>query len=142
MACKINTSSLVAISPAGQALIVGSPVQYDAVRVHTGSAIGFNAGGSTIYLNKAGLYLVMFDADFVISTTGAVTFQLFDNGVAVTGAEDTVQATQAVPAGIHFCTLVEVKPSCCAVDNTMQLQVQTTAIGSLINANINVVKLA
>lgn len=142
MACKVNKSSLVAIAPAGQALIVGSSVQFDAVRVHTGSAIGFTTGSSTVYLKSAGLYLVTFDGDFTITTTGAVTFQLFDGGVAVAGAEDTVQATQAVPAGVHFSTILEVKPSCCAVDNTAVLQVQTSAVGNLINADINIVKLA
>lgn len=138
----ISKSSLVAIAPAGQALIVGSPVSFDTVRVHTGCAIGFNAGGSAITLKSAGLYLLIFDGDFTITTTGAVTFQLFNNNIAVAGAGDTVQATQATPIGVHFATLIEVKPSCCAVDNTAALQVITTAGGNLINADINVVKLA
>lgn len=138
----IQKSSLVAISPAGQALIVGQAVHYDTVRVHTGRSIEFNQGGTNIALNSAGLYLVMFDGDFTIGTTGAVTFQLFNNGVAVPGAEDVVQATEAVPIGIHFATLLEVKPSCCAVDNTANLVIQTNAVGNLINADINIVKLA
>lgn len=139
---KILKSSLVAISPAGQALIVGQAVRYDTVRVHTGSSIGFFAGGTNIALKSAGLYLVTFDGDFTIGTTGAVTFQLFDGEVAVAGAEDVVQATEAVPTGIHFATLLEVKPSCCAVDNTANITVRTNAVGNLINADINVVKLA
>lgn len=139
---KIQKSSLVAISPAGQALVVGQAVRYDTVRVHTGSSIGFNPGSTSIALKSAGLYLIMMDGDFTIGTTGAVTFQLFNNGVAVPGAEETVQATEAVPAGVHFATLLEVKPSCCAVDNTATLTVQTTAVGNLINADINIVKLA
>ena len=136
----IKTSSLAAISPAGQALIVGSPVDYNLVRIHTGNSIGFNSGDSTVYLRNPGLYLVAFDGDFTITTTGAVTFQMFQNGVAVTGAENTVQATAAVPEGIHFSTLVEVKPSCPAIDNTAAIQVQTNAIGTLINGGITVVK--
>ena len=142
MACKIQKSSLVAVSPAGQALIVGSPVSFNTVRLHTGSAIEFNEGGTTVNLKSAGLYLLIFDADFTITTSGAATFQLFDKGVAVLGAEDTVQATQAEPIGIHFATIIEVKPSCCAVDNSSALQIQTTAVGNLINADVNIVKLA
>lgn len=139
MTC-VKTSSLSAISSSGQALLVGSPVLYNTIRVNTGNAIDFNSGDSTIYLKKAGLYLVEFDADFTITTTGTVVFQLMKNGVAVNGVNDTVQATQAEPAGIHFATLVEVKPSCCVVDNTAALTVQTSAIGTLNNGAINVVK--
>ena len=137
----IRKSSLVAIAPAGQALLVGSPVQYDVVRVHTGSAIGFVPGGSNIRLLGPGLYMVAFDGDFTITTTGAVTFQLFDNDEAVSGAESTIQATAAVPQGVHFATLLEVKPSCCMIDNTANLQVRTNAIGTLVTGDINIVKI-
>lgn len=140
MACKIQTSSLVAVAPAGQALIVGSPVTYNYVRVHTGKSIGYNSGDSTVYLKNEGLYLVAFDGDFTITTTGAVTFQLFNNGEAVYGAENTIQATAAVPQGVHFATLIEVKPSCPAIDNTASLQVQTNAIGTLVTGDITVLK--
>lgn len=137
----IKKSSLVAIAPAGQALLVGSPVQYDAVRIHTGAAIGFVPGGSNIRLLSPGLYLVAFDGDFTITTTGAVTFQLFNNDEAVSGAESTIQATAAVPQGVHFATLLEVKPSCCMIDNTANLQVRTNAIGTLVTGDINIVKI-
>ena len=136
----IKTSSLVAIAPAGQALLVGSPVQYDTVRVHTGTAVGFVSGSSAVYLRNAGLYLVAFDGDFTITTTGAVTFQLFDKDEAVVGAENTIQATAAVPQGVHFATLIEVKPSCPMIDNTAVLQVRTNAIGTLVTGDINVLK--
>lgn len=137
----IKKSSLVAIAPAGQALLVGSPVQYDAVRIHTGAAIGFVPGGSNIRLLSPGLYLVAFDGDFTITTTGAVTFQLFNNDEAISGAESTIQATAAVPQGVHFATLLEVKPSCCMIDNTANLQVRTNAIGTLVTGDINIVKI-
>ena len=137
----IKKSSLVAIAPAGQALLVGSPVQYDAVRIHTGAAIGFVPGGSNIRLLSPGLYLVAFDGDFTITTTGAVTFQLFNNDEAVSGAESTIQATAAVPQGVHFATLLEVKSSCCMIDNTANLQVRTNAIGTLVTGDINIVKI-
>lgn len=137
----IKKSSLVAISPAGQALLVGSPVQFDSVRIHTGRAIGFVQGGSTVNLLGEGLYLVMFDGDFTITTTGAVTFQLFNNDEAVSGAESTIQATAAVPQGVHFATLLEVKPSCPMIDNFASLQVRTNAIGTLVSGDINIVKL-
>ena len=137
----IKKSSLVAIAPAGQALLVGSPVQYDYVRVHTGTSIAFVPSGSNIRLLGKGLYLVMFDGDFTITTTGAVTFQLFNNDEAVSGAESTIQATAAVPQGVHFATLIEVKPSCPMIDNVANLQVRTNAIGTLVTGDINIVKL-
>lgn len=143
MACPCyQKSSLAAINVAAQTLAANGVVVYNTNRIYTGTSIIHVPGSGSVTLAKPGLYLVMFDGDFTIGTTGAITFKLQNNSVDVPAAETTIQATQAVPVGINFAALVKVAPSCCAVDNSAVLQVVASAAGSLANANITVVKLA
>lgn len=135
-------SSLAAINVPAQTLAVNGVVGYSTNRILTGLSIQHVAGSGTVTLSKPGLYLVAFDGDFTIGTTGAVTFKLQNNGVDVPAAESTIQATATVSVGINFVALIKVAQSCCAVDNTANIQVVTSAAGSLANANITVVKLA
>ena len=143
MACKCyQKSSLVATTIRDLAVDVGDYVQFDVNRVHTGVSISHAEGGSVIRLNSPGLYMLTFDGDFTIGTSGAVTVQLYNKGVMVQGAENTAQAVANVPYGIHFTTIINVLPNCCAVDNTSALQIQVSAAGEFNNASITVVKLA
>lgn len=141
MACPCyQKSSLAAINVAAQSLTANGVVSYATNRILTGVSIQHVPGSGTVTLAKPGLYLVAFDGDFTIGTTGAVTFKLQNNGVDVPAAESTIQATQAVPVGMNFVALIKVAPSCCAVDNAANLQVVASAAGSLANANITVIK--
>lgn len=141
MACKcFQKSSLATITTRDLGVVAGDFIEFDINRVHTGVSISHAEGSGVIHLNSAGLYLVTFDGDFVIGTSGAVTVQLLRNGVIVPGAENTAQAVANVPYGVHFTTLINVLPSCCAVDNKAALQIQVSAIGTFNNASLTVVK--
>ena len=141
MACRCyQKSTLVAIATREINVVAGDYITYDINRVHTGVSISHAEGSNVIRLNKAGLYLVIFDGVFTIGTAGSVNVQLFNRGVEVAGAEDTVSGTTTVPRGMHFATLIEVKPSCCAIDNEAVLQVQIDSDGVMNNASITVVK--
>ena len=143
MTCPCNQkSSLAAINIAAQSIAANGVVNFSTNRIYTGISIQHTPGSSTITLTKPGLYLIAFDGDFTIGTTGAVTFKLQNNGVDVPAAESTIQATAAVPVGINFVALIKVEPSCCVVNNAANLQVVGSATGSLANANITVVKQA
>lgn len=143
MACKCyQKSSLVAITTRDAAVDAGDYVNFDINRVHTGVSISHAEGSSVVRLNSPGLYLVTFDGDFTIGTSGAVTVQLFNKSVIIPGAENTAQAVANVPYGVHFTTVIDVRPSCCAVDNAAALQIQVSAAGTFNNASITVVKMA
>ena len=137
----IKKSSLVTVSGAEQAVAAGGFVLFNINRLTTGCNIQHVEGGSAVKLLGPGLYLVNFDADINITATGPVTAQLVNNGEAILGAADTVQATNGEPIGLHFATLVKVLPNCPAIDNTAGLQVAISAAGTLTNANFMAVKL-
>lgn len=137
-----SKSSLSAVTIVDQTVVAGDYVDFDTNRVLTGCSIRHSAGSNAIVLAGAGLYAGVFNADFTITTTGPVTFQLLKNGVIVAGAEATTQATAAEPVQVSFPILELVRPNCVAVDNTTTLQVQVTAAGVINSSTINIVKQA
>lgn len=143
MACRcFQKSSLVGVTTRDLTVAAGDYISYDYNRILTGASISHADGSSVVRLNGPGLYLVVFDGTFTIGTAGSATVQLFNKGVAVPAAEDTVSGTTAVPRGLHFATIIDVKPSCCAVDNNAALNVSIDADGVFSSATIAVVKLA
>ena len=143
MACKCyQKSSLEAITTRELAVNEGDYISFDINRIHTGTSISHAEGSPVVRLNSAGLYLVSFDGDFTITTAGSVSVQLLNKGVAVPGVQDTVSGTTAVPRGLHFTTLINVMPNCCAVDNSANLAVTISDAGTFSNANLTVVKMA
>ena len=143
MACKcFQKSSLVAVTTRDLTVTAGDYINFDYNRVHTGVSISHAEGSNIVRLNSPGLYLVAFDGNFTIGTAGSATVQLYNNGVAVPAAADVVSGTTAVPRGMHFVTVIEVKPSCCAVDNSAALSVSIDSIGVFDSAAITVVKQA
>lgn len=143
MTCKCyQKSSLVAVTTRDLTVAEGDYINFDYNRLHTGVSILHADGSSVIRLNNPGLYLVTFDGTFTIGTAGSATVQLYNKGVAVPAAEDTVSGTTAVPRGLHFTTLIDVRPSCCAVENNAALSVGIDVAGEFSAASITVVKQA
>ena len=143
MACKcFQKSSLVAVTTRDLTVAAGDYINFDYNRVDTGKSISHADGSSVVRLNSPGLYLVTFDGTFTIGTAGSATVQLYNKGVAVPAAEDTVSGTTAVPRGLHFTTLIDVRPSCCAVSNEAALSVGIDVAGEFSDVAITVVKQA
>ena len=143
MTCKCyQKSSLVAVTNRDLNVVAGDYINFDYNRLHTGVSISHADGSSVVRLNSPGLYLGTFDGTFTIGVAGSATVQLYNKGVAVPAAEDTVSGTTAVPRGLHFATLIDVKPSCCAVENNAALSVNISADGVFSAASINVLKVA
>lgn len=135
-----NKSSLSAYSVADQTVAAGDFIEFDINRVHTGCSIKHCPGSTVITLAGAGLYSGAFNANFTALASGATTFQLYRNGVAVPGAVAEHQATANVPIAVAFPILELVRPSCVAIDNTSVLQVQVSAAGVINTANIDIIK--
>lgn len=127
-----------------QTVTTGANIRFDNINVLDGCSIDFNAGTTSITLEKAGVYLVTIDATVSdAGTPGAVGLQINRNGAGVNGATSrvvTTASTDVYPLGVS--TLVKVLPSCCAVDNTTVLTISNIGLSAIYaNANLTVVKL-
>lgn len=146
MACnrKYQKSTLTAYTVPSTAAAVNGVLAF-ANRQLTGCSIDFTAGGTTVVLDKPGLYLVEFNATVANQgTTGNITAQLQRNGVNVPGATATTASASTTDLRtIAFTQIVEVSPSCCAVNNDANLTIVNSGVAAnYSNFNINIVKLA
>lgn len=137
-------SSLNAAAVAAQSVVANAIVSFPINNLLTGVAIKHPAGSSSVSLIR-GLYLVSVNAD-VVPAAGNVGLQLLSTtestSSVINGAESIVTGVADTAVNISFTTLVRVRPSCCAVNNTTSLQVQATAAATINRAAISVVKLA
>lgn len=119
-------------------------IVFDNKTIQTDCTVTANEPTNTITLRRAGIYLVQFNA-IISNTTSASEFigiNMERDGIDVpeahTGA--TSSSTDDLVA-VSFNTLVRVKPSCCAVDNTTRLQFKVTGSDALVYfANVVVSK--
>ena len=101
--------------------------------------------GSTFTINTPGRYYVFFGG-VGSSGTAASPFavQLFNNDVAVPAVRSEITSTAADdPQTMSFSTIINVLPSNCYVNNTVNLQVRVTSevTGALENANLVIFRL-
>ena len=125
-----------------QAVTTNGTLTFTADRILTGCTATRN--GATFQLNKPGYYYVTFNATAsATDTVGLLTVELYNNGVAVPGAEASTTTTVAGNVSNYaFSTIVRVPPSCCMVDNTARLTVVNTGVdATYTNVNINITKL-
>lgn len=130
---------------ATQTLAVDELVVFATDRIKTGCTVSHTAGSTTFTLNRPGYYYITVNADVASSdTTGNLTLSLYRNGVAVPGAESTsYAATASTSNNLSFSTIVQVRPSCCAMSNATSLTIVNTGIAATVaNANIVITKLA
>ena len=125
-----------------QAVTTNGTIAFTTDRILTGCTATRN--GATFQLNKPGYYYVTFNATAsATDTVGLLTVELYNNGVAVPGAEASTATTVADNVSNYaFSTIVRVPPSCCMVDNTARLTVVNTGVdATYTNVNINITKL-
>lgn len=143
--CK---STLSAYNNTSTALDVGALMPINNNARITGCSISHVSGSNAIRLLKKGLYLVAFSASgSYTSTAGAVSLQLYRNGVAVpTGiVTQTPTATTDIES-FSTATIVEVKEVCpCAGTGTQSIDLtfaNTGVAATYTYFNVSVVKLA
>ena len=127
---------------ATQEVVVNGILSFSTDRILTGCTATRN--GQTFQLNKPGYYYITFNADGAATTTpGDIVVVLQNNGTSVPGAIATYTATAADDAtNLAFATIIKVPPSCCAVDNTVNLTLVNTGVAATFtNVNINITKL-
>lgn len=134
-------SSLNAAAVAAQSVAANAFVSFPINNLLTGVAIKHPAGSSSVSLIR-GLYLVSVNADVVPAAAGNVGLQLLSTTESTSSVINGAESIADTAVNISFTTLVRVRPSCCAVNNTTSLQVQATAAATINKAAISVVKLA
>lgn len=128
-----------------QAVAVNAPVLFNVNGVQTGCTATHAPGTASVNINKPGIYMVHFNAD-VAAAAGAVDIQLFNNGVAVPGAEGSYYSGAVTEFGnIAFEALIRVCPDCCrnSCEALATLTFVNTGVAATIeNAAVVVTKLA
>lgn len=110
--------------------------------VLTGCTVLHSAGSTSFTLKRPGFYYVSFTGTGAI--TGAITVNLLKNGVALPGATATQTSASATDIRtVNFSKIVQVPPSCCAINNTTTLTFQNAGLDTTYsNVNVVITKLA
>lgn len=123
------------------AVITNEAITFNNNSVQTGCTVTHSAGSATFALNKPGFYFVTFNGIAAATEAiGDITVQLQQNGVNVPGALTTASSTTVLTdiESLNFSTIIQVKPSCCAVDNNVNLTLVNTGVPATFS-NVNVV---
>ena len=129
-----------------QTLAQNTPVVYSVDAIKTGTTVTHAAGTSTFVLNKPGYYYVTVTAIGSASATSTdpIVLALYNGASQIAGAvasELSTETTDIVDLTIN--TIIPVRPSCCAVDNTVNLIVINTGVEAVYtNATITITKLS
>ncbi len=129
-----------------QVVDAGATIPFAINAIQTGCTATHSAGSATFVLRKPGFYFVTFDGTGAISgaTAGDVTVALYNNGTAVAGATATTNSASTTDTrSLSFTTLIQVKPSCCAIDNIANLTFNNTGLAATFtNVNVVITKIA
>lgn len=162
---QYQKSVLKAYSTVEQSVAKNAYIDYDNVDILTGCSIKYVAGTPGIVLAKPGLYEIIVNntaaasaapaaggsptgedaaatTDSTANTTD-ITVAIQNNGNLIPGATMTATSTgEDDKVNISLATIVLVRPSCCAIDNTARISVVNTGIpAQYTDADITVVKL-
>lgn len=114
--------------------------------VKTGITVTHSAGTSTFTLNRPGYYYVTVTASGAASSEGTdpISLALYNGTDAIPGAVASATSTTATDiVNLTINTIIPVRPSCCAIDNTVNLIVMNTGVATTFsNTAITITKLA
>lgn len=133
-------------SNTSQAIAVDTAIPFAINNICTGRTATHTAGSTTFSLNKPGFYYVTFNGTAAITdaTAGDITVQLFNNGKAVPGAITSSASSAATDIqSLSFSKLIQVHPSCCAINNTTNLTFNNIGLAATFtNVNVVITKVA
>lgn len=135
-------SSLSAATTANQTVAENGYLPFDTNNLLTGCSIQHTAGSNSVILSKPGLYEVFVNANISATAAGNVSLKLINNGAEIAGAKASVTAAEGSSYPMAMGTIIRVRPSCPAVQNSATIQLQADAAITVVSANIFVVKLA
>jgi hypothetical protein len=127
----------------GTAVASSTPINFLTNKIKRNCSVQHSEGSPSIVLHGAGIYKVEFNGIFTAPSTTATTINVQMLADTVVVPEALAVATSASTTdyvNLAFTTLVRVKPSCCAVDNTTTLTFLNTNADILFNANVVITK--
>ena len=125
-----------------QTILTNALINFNINAVKTGCTVTHAEGTPTFSLNRPGLYYVAFNADALPTAAGDLVAQLMSNNELVPGAIATTTGTTTSTESLSFSRIIQVKPSCCSIDNSVNLTVINSGVGATYsNANIVITKL-
>lgn len=128
-----------------QTLIENAPIEFDINKLNTNCCVEHIAGSTTFTLKGYGFYQVNFNgiASATDTATDPIIIQLFNGSDEVEGAlASALSGASDTPMNLAFSTIIQVRPSCCAIDNTASLTFRNVGIeAEYTNANVVITKL-
>lgn len=127
-----------------QTVDVNAGLVYNFDEVKTSCTVAHTAGTSVFTLARPGYYYVVVSASGAPSAAGDVQLTLYNGANAISGATalDTSTGTDDI-VNLTIPAIIQVRPSCCAVDNTVYLTViNTGSEATFANTAITITKLA
>lgn len=113
--------------------------------VNTGCTVTHVAGTPTFTFNKPGYYYVTFNgiASATAAATDPIVVEMYDGATAIPGAlSSALSAAADTPVALSMSTIIQVRPNCPAIDNTVHLTVRNVGIeANYTNAAITITKL-
>ena len=129
-----------------QSVDANAALVYTIDAVKTGVTVIHSAGTSTFTLNKPGYYYVTVTASGAASSEGAdpISLALYNGTDIIPGAAASATSTATTDiVNLTINTIIPVRPSCCAIDNTVNLIVMNTGVAATFtNTTITITKLA
>lgn len=104
-----------------QTLAVNSALEFSSTAIKTNCSSSIQSNSTTITLNKPGFYIVEFNGIAQATDPGVVQVQLEKDGTLVPYALAAESGVAGDTVNLSFKTLIPVRCSCPAMDNTVNL---------------------
>lgn len=128
-----------------QTVAIDDNITFTINDIRTGCTVTHAAGTPTFVFNKPGYYYVTFNgvASATEAATDPITVELYNGTVAIPGAlSSALSAAIDTPVSLSIGTIIQVRPNCPAIDNTVNLVVKNVGIAAnYTNATITITKL-
>lgn len=128
-----------------QTLAVNENVVFEIDGIKTGCTVVHSPNSTTFTFVKPGFYYVVFNATVsaTAAATNPVTAQFYDGSRVISGAISSTSSADAEDvASITIPTIIQVKPSCQSIDNTVNLVVKNIGIeAEYSNVSLTITKL-
>ena len=129
-----------------QEIGVNEALVFDIDEVKTGTTVLHAPGTSIFTLVKPGYYYVTVTAVGVASATGTdpIVLALYNGSNTIAGATSSVVSASTTDiVSLTINTIIPVRPSCCAIDNTVYLALKNIGVAAnYTNVTITITKLS
>lgn len=136
---------IYAYTTSPQTLVTNDNVVFTIDSVKTGCTVTHASGTPTFTFNKPGYYFVTFNgvASATAAATDPIVVEFYNGTTAIAGAlSSELSAAVDTPVSLSMSTIIQVRPNCPAIDNTVNLVVKNTGItAEYTNAAITITKL-